>query len=184
MCPQCAWLQTERWLGKQKARLLACDHDHAIFTIPHALNDLWLANVTVMSQLLCASGHDTLLELLGDAKYLGATPGLIATLHTWTQTLLLHPHIHCVVTGGGLTDAGQWVTVRHGFLLPMRVVMAVFRGKLLAAIRQGVPHGQLRPPQGRSLQQLENLLNKLGRQKWNVHIRERYRFQDNRHYRK
>jgi hypothetical protein len=91
-----------------------------------------------MMQLLFASVHETLCELLGDSKYLGAKPGIIATLHTWTHTLLLHPHVHCLVTGGGLTDAGRWVTVRRGFLLPMRVVMAVFRGKLRAAIRPGL----------------------------------------------
>jgi hypothetical protein len=174
MCPPCAWLQTERWLARQKARLLACEHYHAIFTIPHELNNLWLANVAVMSQLLFASVHDTLLELLGNANYLGATPGIIATLHTWSQTLILHPHLHCLVTGGGLHASGQWVAVRNGFLLPKRVVMAVFRGKLRAAIRQALQHGRLQPPGGKSLQQMENLLNKLGRQQWNVHIRERY----------
>ena len=174
MCPQCAWVQVERWLARQKARLLACDHYHVIFTMPHELNDLWLANVGGMSRLLFASVHDTLLELLGDGKYLGATPGIIATLHTWSQTLILHPHIHCLVTGGGLSEAGQWVAVNNGFLLPMRVVMAVFRGKLRAAIRQGVAQGRLTLPAGKSPQQWENLLNKLGRVKWNVHIRERY----------
>jgi Putative transposase/Transposase zinc-binding domain len=174
MCPQCAWLQIERWLGRQEARLLACDHYHVIFTIPHELNDLWLVNVAVMTQLLFASVHDTLCELLGDGKYLGARAGIIATLHTWTQTLLLHPHLHCLVTGGGLTAAGQWVAVRNGFLLPMRVVMAVFRGKLRAAIHQRLQHGQLTLPEGTSRQQVENRLNKLGRTKWNVHIRERY----------
>jgi len=167
-------VQVERWLAQQKDRLLACEHYHVIFTMPHELNGLWLANVDVMSRLLFASVHDTLLQLLGDGKYLGAKPGIIATLHTWTQTLLLHPHVHCLVTGGGLNDAGQWVAVGHGFLLPMRVVMAVFRGKLRAAIRQGLVHGTLALPEGKSPQQLENLLNKLGRVKWNVHIRERY----------
>jgi hypothetical protein len=174
MCPQCAWGQTERWLARQKARLLACEHYHVIFTMPHELNELWLANAAVMTQLLFASVHDTLLTLLGDAKYLGARPGIIATLHTWSQTLLLHPHLHCLVTGGGLNQSGDWVTVRNGFLLPMAVVMALFRGKLLAAIRQGVAHGQLTLPAGTSRQKFENQLNKLGRQKWNVHIRERY----------
>jgi Putative transposase/Transposase zinc-binding domain len=174
MCPQCAWVQTERWLARQKARLLACEHYHVIFTMPHELNALWLANVEAMSQLLFASVHETLFELLGDAKYLGAKPGMIATLHTWSQTLLLHPHLHCLVTGGGLHEAGHWVAVRHGYLLPMRVVMAVFRGKLRAAIRQGLHQGRLAPPEGKSRQQVDNVLNKLGRQKWNVHIRERY----------
>ena len=122
MCPPCAWVQVERWLAKQKARLLACEHDHVIFTMPHELNELWLANGAGMSGLLFASVHDTLLELLEDRKYLEARPGIIATRHTWSQTLLLHPHIHCLVTGGGLNATGQWVAVRHGFLLPMRVV--------------------------------------------------------------
>jgi Putative transposase/Transposase zinc-binding domain len=174
MCPQCAWLRIERWLLHQKARLLACEHYHVIFTIPRELHELWLANVGVMTTLLFTSVRDTLLELLGDEQYLGATPGIIATLHTWSQTLLLHPHIHALVTGGGLTSTGQWVAVHHGFLLPSRVAMALFRGKLLAAIRRALRQGQLQLPTGMRLQPCENLLNKLGRAKWNVHIRERY----------
>jgi hypothetical protein len=173
MCPPCAWLQVERWLAKQKARLLACDHDQVIVTVPHELNELWLANVEAMTPLRFASVHETRCALLGAPKYLGAKPGIIATLHPWTQTLLLHPHVHCLVTGGGLTDAGRWVAVRHGFLLPMRVVMAVFRGKLRAAIRRGVAQGALALPMGKRPQQIEKLLNKLGGTKWNVHIRER-----------
>jgi Putative transposase/Transposase zinc-binding domain len=174
LCPQCAWLQVERWLRRQRARLLACEHYHMIFTMPAELHGLWLANVTAMTSLLFATVRETLDELLGDAKYLGAQAGIIAALHTWSQTLVLHPHVHCLVTGGGLTADGQWRAVHNGFLLPVRVVMAVFRGKLLAAIRQGVAHGRLTLPAGKSGQQLENLLNKLGRTKWNVHIRERY----------
>jgi Putative transposase/Transposase zinc-binding domain len=174
LCPPCAWLQVERWLVKQKTRLLPCDHDHVIFTIPSELQDLWLVNVAAMTQLLFASVHDTLLELLGDPHYLGATPGLLATLHTWTQTLRLHPHLHALVTGGGLTRTGQWVAVHNGFLLPSRVVMALFRGKLLAAVRRAVRQGQVQLPAGRRPQRWENQLNKLGRAKWNVHIQERY----------
>jgi hypothetical protein len=174
MCPPCARLQVERWLRRQQARLLACEHYHVICTIPHELNERWLATVDTMTQLLFARVHDTLLELLGDGKYLGAKPGLIATLHTWTQTLLLHPHLHGLVTGGGLHAAGQWVVVQKGFLLPMRVVRALFRGKLLAALRQGVVHGTLSLPEGPRRQHVEHRLHTLGRQKWTVHIRERY----------
>jgi hypothetical protein len=161
-------------LTTQKARLLVCAHYPVILTMPHELNDLWRANIEGMSQLLLSRVHHTLLERLGDGKYLGAKPGIIATLHTWSQTLLRHPHLHCLVTGGGLHATGQWVAVRHGFLLPMRVVMALFRGKLRAAIRPGLPSGPLTPPPGKRRQQVENVLNKLGRTKWNVHIRERY----------
>jgi len=174
LCPQCAWLQIERWLSRQKARLLACDHYHVIFTMPDELRGLWLANVRAMTNLLFATVHETLDELLGDAKYLGACPGMIAALHTWSQTLVLHPHLHCLVTGGGLTEAGQWRPVRNGFLLPARVVMALFRGKLLATIDAAIRAGTLRLPTSLTLRQWETLRNKLGRRKWNVHIRERY----------
>jgi hypothetical protein len=177
-CPQCAYLQTERWLTLQQARLLACDHYHVIFTLPHDLNSLWLANVPVMTTLLFQAVRDTLCTLLADPKYLGAQPGIIAALHTWSQTLVLHPHLHCLVTGGGLTPAGQWVAVRHGFLLPARVVMAVFRGKMVDAIRQTLARGALALPESMQPQQLLNRLNRLGhptKTRWNVRIMERYR---------
>jgi Putative transposase/Transposase zinc-binding domain len=177
-CPQCAYLQTERWLARQQARLLACDHYHVIFTLPHDLNPLWLANVSVMTTLLFQAVHDTLRTLLAAPKYLGAQPGILAALHTWSQPLMLHPHVHCLVTGGGRTAEGQWQAVRHGFLLPVRVVMAVFRGKLLAAIRQALARAALGLPEGMQPQQLLNLLHRLGhprKTKWHVHIRERYR---------
>jgi hypothetical protein len=176
-CPQCAYLQTERWLALQQARLLACDYYHVIFTLPHDLNPLWLANVSVMTTLLFQAVHDTLRTLLAAPKYLGAQPGLIAALHTWSQTLMLHPHVHCLVTGGGLTSDGHWKAVHHGFLLPARVVMAVFRGKLLAAIRQAWRRGVLALPEALRPQQLLNLLHRLGhpcKTRWNVRIMERY----------
>src|SRR5713101_5580245 len=175
-CPQCAYLQTERWLTLQQARLLACDHSHVIFTLPHDLNPLWLANVPVMSTLLFQAVRDTLSTLRADPKYLGAQPGVIAALHTWSQTLVLHPHLHCLVTGGGRTPAGTWVAVRHGFLLPMRVVMAVFRGKMVDAIRQTFARGALALPEPLRPQQFVNLLNRLGhptKTTWNVRIMER-----------
>jgi hypothetical protein len=99
-------------------------------------------------------------------------------LHTWSQTLVLHLRVHCLVTGGGLTPAGQWVAVRNGFLLPARVVMAVFRGKMLAAIRQAWARAELTLPEALRPQQVRNLLTRLGhprKTKWNVRIMERYR---------
>jgi putative transposase/transposase-like zinc-binding protein len=177
-CPQCAYLQTERWLARQRARLLACDHYHVIFTLPHDLNPLWLANVQVMTTLLFQTVRDTLCTLLADPKYLGARPGILAALHTWSQTLVLHPHVHCLVTGGGLTPDGQWKAVRQGFLLPARVVMAVFRGKMLDAIRQAYVREALVLPESMRPQPFVNLLNRLGhptKTRWNVRIMERYR---------
>src|SRR5437879_11550072 len=146
--------------------------------LPHDLNSLWLANVPVMTTLLFQAVRDTLGTLLAEPKYLGAQPGIIAALHTWSQTLVLHPHLHCLVTGGGLTPAGQWVAVRHGVLLPARVVMAIFRGKRVAAIRQTFARGALHLPEPMRPQQFVNLLNRLGhptKTRWNVRIMERYR---------
>ena len=177
-CPQCASLQTERWLRLQQARLLACDHSHVIFTLPHDLHPLWLANVPVMTTLLFQAVRNTLGTLLADPKSLGAQPGILAALHTWSQTLVLHPPLHCLVTGGGLNAAGQWVAVRHGFLLPARVVMAVFRGKMLDAIRQAYAREALTLPEAMRPQQLVTLLNRLGhptKTQWHVRIMERYR---------
>jgi Putative transposase/Transposase zinc-binding domain len=176
-CPQCSFMEIERWLATQRARLLACDHYHVIFTIPHDLNALWLANVPLLSSLLFQAVRDTLTTLLADPKYLGAQPGILAALHTWGQTLVLHPHLHCLVTGGGLTPDGQWVAVRHGFLLPVRVAMAVFRGKFLAALRTAWQRDALQLPAALRPQAFLNLLTRLGHPKktrWNVHIQERY----------
>jgi hypothetical protein len=146
-------------------------------TIPHDLNAVWLDKVRLMTSLLFAAARDTLLEVLGDPTYLGAQPGIIAGLHPWGQTLVLHPHIHCLVTGGGLTPEGHWVAVHNGYLLPGRVVMAVFRGKLLDAIRRPFHRGDLVLPGEMRPQQFLNLLNRLGQKKktrWNVRIMERY----------
>jgi hypothetical protein len=177
-CPQCASLQTERWLARHRARLLACDHYHVIFTLPHDLTPLWLANVPVMSTLFFHAVRETLFDLLADAKYLGAQPGMIAALHPWSQTLVLHPHVQCLMTGGGLTSEGHWRAVRQGFLLPARVVMAVLRGKMLAAIRQAYARGALVLPERIRPQQMLNLLTRLGhprKTEWNVRLMERYR---------
>jgi hypothetical protein len=177
-CPQCVYLQTERWLARQQARWLACDHSHVIFTLPHDRNPLWLAKVPLMTTLLFQAVRETHCTLLAATKYLGAQPGIIAALHPWSQTLVLPPHVHCLVTGGGLTAAGDWKAVRNGVLLPARVVMAVLRGKRLAAIRQALACGELTLPEPLRPQPLLNLLNRLGhptKTKWNVRIMERYR---------
>jgi hypothetical protein len=109
-------LPIERWLVQQISRLLACEPFHVIFTMPDELRGLWLANVRDMTTLLCATVRGTRCALLSDAKYLGARPGIIAARHTWSQTLVLHPRVHGLVTGGGLSETGEWRAVRNGFL--------------------------------------------------------------------
>jgi hypothetical protein len=176
-CPQCAFLQIERWLCKQTSRLIDCDHEHAIFTIPHDLNALWLDNVGLMTSLLFTSVRDSLFELLGDPTYLGVQPGIMMALHTWGQTLVLHPHSHGLVTGGGLTPEGHWVAVHNGYLLPARVVTAVFRGKFVDVLRRAFHRSAVALPAAMRPQPFLNLLNRLGHKKktrWNVRIMERY----------
>jgi hypothetical protein len=173
-CPQCKWTRITEWLERQKGRLLPCGHYHVIFTIPHELNDLWLLNVKAMTTLLFHCVKDTLYEFFSDPKHLGAKPGIIATLHTWSQTMVLHPHLHCLITEGGLAQ-GTWKETPHnGYLLPIRAVMAVFRGKFLASMNDAIAHGILTLPSSMTLPQWKNLKNKLGRKKWDVYVQARY----------
>lgn len=172
-CPQCASLQTARWLAKQKARLLDGDHYHAIFTIPHDFNDLWQLNFRAMANLLFKTVKDVLLDMLTDPRYLGALPGILMALHTWGQTIGLHPHIHCLITGGGLQD-GEWKSVNNGFLLPVVLLMERFRAQFLKGLRRELAHGDWVLPNGETPDSLERCLTKTKRIKWNVRIQERY----------
>jgi hypothetical protein len=128
-----------------------------------------------MAGLLFSSVSNTLLMLLADPKYLGAKPGILSALHTWGRTLQLHPHIHCLVTGGGVTECGAWRKVRKDCLLPRKVLMIIFRGKYLDSIRKAAAADKLRLPPTMTATQLNNLLNKLGRATWNVKILEKYK---------
>lgn len=172
-CPQCQALATERWLERQRARLIACAHHHLIFTIPHELNALWCWNRAAMANLLFGTVRAVLFELLEDPRHLGAMPAFISALHTWGRSLALHPHLHVLIADGGLKD-GAWVKPRRSHFLPARVVMLVFRGKLLDALKHALQRGELRVPADSNRERLRSLLNRLGRKKWNVHIRARY----------
>jgi hypothetical protein len=147
-----------------------------IFTIPHELNTLWQWNKKQMTNILFRAVRDTLFEFFFDKRHVGGKPGIIATLHTWTQTLMHHSHIHCLITEGGLSKQGQWIQKNNGYLLPVRAVMAVFRGKMLAYVDKAVDGGKIKLPETMSLQRWRNLRNKLGRVKWNVNIRKRYEY--------
>jgi len=143
-CPKCQSLEKERWLEKRRKELLPVPYFHVIFTLPEELNILALGNPEVIYDLLFASASETLLEIAADPKHLGARLGILAVLHTWGQTLVLHPHLHCIVPGGGPSlDGERWVAAREGFLLPVRVLAAVFRGKFLAGLKQLHQEGRL-----------------------------------------
>jgi hypothetical protein len=173
-CPQCSALPRESWLRHWKMRLLACPHFHVIFTTPHGLIPLWRYNKKRFAAALFMAASAALLELLGDAKYLGARVGLLAALHTWSQTLAAHVHLHVLVTAGGLTDGGRWQAAKKSCLLPRKVLMIVFRGKLRAKLLRALERGELAIPPDTSEAAVRSLLNRLGRVVWNVKILDRY----------
>lgn len=139
-CPKCQTLTKERWVEKQNQYLLNTGYFHVVFTLPDELNAVMLQNQETAYGLFLKAVSETLLELCADKKYLGATPGITTVLHTWGQNLMYHPHIHCIVTGGGLTKDGEWQDSRKKFFLPVKVLSRKFRGKFLSFLKQaGLP---------------------------------------------
>jgi Putative transposase/Transposase zinc-binding domain len=153
-CPKCQALARARWLAREAELLLPVDYYHVVFTLPAELSDLALANPRMLYNHLFQAASSTLRDVAANPKRLGAQMGVLAVLHTWGQNLHHHPHLHCVVTGGGLSCDGQgvvegsprWVSCRPGFFLPVRVLSRVFRGKYLELLRAAFDQGQLTFP--------------------------------------
>lgn len=146
-CPKCQNLEQARWLEARQAELLPVEYFHVVFTIPEPLKVLFLCNQATCYPLLFAAVAETLKDVALNPRHLGARIGFIAVLHTWTQTLLYHPHIHCIVPGGGLApDGSQWVSAKPGFLFPVRVLSLVFRGKLLNKLEKAIIQGEIHVP--------------------------------------
>ena len=153
-CPQCGGGRRADWLQRTTADLLPCDHAHIIFTVPVQLNVLWQFNRALFADMLMTAARESLEELLADPKYLGAKPGIIAALHTWGRTSLryrlrnspsligrrpqLLPHVHCLVTAGGVDPNGRFVKSPRSTLLPYGVLHARFRGKLCDFLKKAV----------------------------------------------
>jgi len=131
-CPKCQTLAKEQWIENQERYLLNVGYFHVVFTVPHEMHMVFRQNQETMYNLLFKAVSETLLELGRNPKYLGAKLGLTAVLHTWGQNLLYHPHIHCIVPGGGLTDHRQWKCTRRKFFIPVKVLSEKYRGKFLA----------------------------------------------------
>jgi hypothetical protein len=143
-CPKCQSLEKEEWLEQRRAELLPIPYFHVVFTVPEELNPLAVSHPKLLYDLLFRCASETLLEIAADPKHLGARIGILAVLHTWSQKLTLHPHVHCIVTGGGLSiDGDRWVGCRPDFFLPVRVLKKLFRGKLLAALKAAARSGEL-----------------------------------------
>jgi hypothetical protein len=144
-CPKCQGRARAKWLAAQQALLLPVPYFHLVFTLPHELNALLRVNPRRLYALLFRAAAATLQTFARDDRHLGAELGVTAVLHTWGQPLTQHVHVHCVVTGGGLSADGQrWVSSRPGFLFPVRALSQVFRGTFLAGLRRLRARARLR----------------------------------------
>ena len=122
-CPKCHTDQTERWLEARKTEMLPTPYFHVTVTVPEELREALRANQRDGYALLMKAAADAIIELARDPRYVGGAVGVLAVLHTWTQQLLYHPHVHCLVTGGGVSDDGNhWQPARDAFLVPVKAL--------------------------------------------------------------
>lgn len=158
-CPKCQGLQREEWIQARKAELLPVSYFHVVFTLPDALHQLCLHQPAMMYAILFDAVWETINCFGHDAKWLGAQAGMIAILHTWGQTMTLHPHLHCIVPGGGLTKQNKWRMAKSAgkYLFNVKAMSNVFRGKYVAALKKQLP-----------LSATPGLLDQLYKQPWVV----------------
>lgn len=175
-CPKCQFLRQERWLLMRGRDALPVPYFHLVFTLPASLNPLALANRRAVYNLLLRCASETVLCLAANERFLGAKVGMLCVLHTWGQTLAYHPHVHCIVTGGGLApDGSRWIAPRPDFLIPVRVLSRLFRGKFLAGLGRLAAAGGIAMP-GRCAgladpQRLREFIGRLWRTEWVVHCK-------------
>jgi hypothetical protein len=144
-CPKCQIAAREQWIAARRRELLPTRYLHVVFTLPHRLAPLVLQNKKVLYDLLFRTSAETLLEVARDPQHLGAEIGFFSVLHTWSQQLRTHPHVHCVVPAGGLSpDHTRWIRSPDHYFLPKKVLRKIFRGKFVAALQQAFQQGQLR----------------------------------------
>lgn len=161
-CPKCQSNQREKWIQAREQELLPVSYFHVVFTLPDSLNLLCLHKPREMYNILFETAWSVLNTFGHDHKWLGAQSGMISILHTWGQTLSLHPHLHCIVPGGGLTAQGKWKTARTDgkYLFSVKAMSKVFRGKFMAAIKERLP-GELS----------QQSINELYKNKWVVYAK-------------
>jgi hypothetical protein len=172
-CARCARAAQLRWIEAELHRLLPVAHHHVVFTLPHELLPLWEHNRAAFMGVLMRCTRQSLLELLADERHLGAVPGVLQSLHTWGRTLSHHPHVHCLVSAGGIDAQGQWRGTRAGWLMPVKAVQRLYRGKLLAAVRHGVEHGWSIPA-WTTPKHWRGVLRRLWHKHWNLEIGQAY----------
>jgi hypothetical protein len=143
-CPKCQGLARARWLEERQAELLDVPYFHVVFTVPAEIEVIAFQNQTVVYDILFRAASETLRTIAADPKHLGAEIGFLAVLHTWGQNLMHHPHVHCLVPGGGIAPDGKsWIACRPGFFLPVKVLSRMFRGLFLHYLEKAFAAGDL-----------------------------------------
>lgn len=176
-CPKCQCLAAERWIAARQSRVLPTHHFHLVFTLPAELRALARYRPKLVFDLLFDSASATLQQLARDEKHLGAILGITAVLHTWARDLRFHPHVHCIVTGGGLSlDGTRWVAAKKDFLFHVLVMGKLFRGKMLDGLRRAHARGQTKgfddfeDPEG-----FDRLMARLASKSWVVYAKPAFR---------
>lgn len=143
-CPKCQWSAAAPWLAERKAELLPVPYFHVVFTLPAAIGAIAYQNKAKLYNLLFTTAAETLIAIAAEPKHLGAKIGLTAVLHTWGQSLDHHPHVHCIVPGGGISSDGErWIPCKSNFFLPVRVVSRLFRRLFLKRLEALHAPGEL-----------------------------------------
>ncbi len=173
-CPQCAWRKIDQWLEKVRQRILPTDHHHITCTLPDELRLFWRFNKRLVADLLLTTVREVLFSLLEKPRYLGAKPGLILNLHTWSRSLWAHVHVHCLITAGGMTSNGRWKPSRFGSLVPTQRIAARLRRRITRSLERLLEQGRLRLPEDMTRYEARKLISKARRKKWVVHSRGRY----------
>ena len=176
-CPKCQSLAQARWIAARKARILPVPHFHVVFTLPSTLRPLANQNRKAVFDLLFSAASSTLRTFGADPRWLGGQIGLTAVLHTWTRDLSFHPHLHCIVTAGGLSpDGARWAAARRpAFLFPVRALGEVFRARMVEGLRASYDDGTFRlagscaplAERGRFVR----LLDRVARTRWHVYAK-------------
>ena len=160
-CPNCGGVKKQEWIEARMQELLPVKYYHVVFTLPHDLNSLIMGHRKLLYKLLFDTSSATLLNFAKDEKYLGALPGIISVLHTWGQQMSFHPHIHCIVSGGGITANNSWknaINNNRSFLFPVKALSIVYRARFLQALQQMITKGEVLLPVNTDCKQLLNLL--------------------------
>jgi hypothetical protein len=170
-CPNCGAIKKQQWIDARMLELLPVKYYHVVFTLPHELGSLVMGHRKVLYKLLFDASAGTLLSFAKDPKYLGAMPGIISVLHTWGQQLSFHPHVHSIISGGGITENNQWKEAKKNdwrFLFPVKALSTVFKAKFLQALKRLIDKGEVMLPPRTDI---KNLLNLLYQKDWVVYAK-------------